>query len=143
MNDLYFYYDIINKGGSMNNIQDNTIVITINKNKLRKEISNKIVNIKIMTIKEFINSYYFTYDNKTIYYLMNKYNIKADIARIYLDNLYYINNTCNNTKIDKLFSIKSLVIFTSLKSDNEDKIISNFKVIIIVFCTDFSLFSIL
>ena len=41
----------------------------------------KLVNEKIMTMQEFISKFLFTYNEKTIYYLMSKYNIKYDICK--------------------------------------------------------------
>ena len=52
--------------------------------------SNDLVNIKFMTKKEFINNYYFSYDDKSLYYLMDKYNYNLDVAKVYLNNLYGI-----------------------------------------------------
>ena len=60
-----------------------------------KEIREKYYNynIKFMSLDEFIKKYTFSYDNKTIYYLMKKYNIKYSTALIYLDNLYFLSDS--------------------------------------------------
>ena len=63
-------------------------------------------NIKYMSLEEFIKKVTFDYDTKTIYYLMKKYDIKYDIALMYLDNLYYINDSLDNKKMFKLKEIK-------------------------------------
>ena len=47
-------------------------------------------NIKFMSINEFIDKYTFSYDNKTIYSIMNKYNINLSSTLVYLNNLCYI-----------------------------------------------------
>ena len=47
-------------------------------------------NIKFMSINEFIDKYTFSYDNKTIYNIMNKYNINLSSILVYLNNLCYI-----------------------------------------------------
>ena len=73
-----------------------------------KDIREKYYNynIKFMPLDEFIKKYIFDYDNKTIYYLMKKYNIKYSTALIYLDNLYYISDKLNIDKMNKLKEIK-------------------------------------
>ena len=69
--------------------------------------TNKLFNIKFMTLKELVKSYYFNYDEKTIYYLMDKYNIKYDIAETYIENMYYIENiNYESEKLNKLVSYK-------------------------------------
>ena len=96
-------------------LKDNDIVVTENDYKLDllKKLNDKkqLINVKFMTKKEFISRYYFSYDESSIYYLMDKYNIKEDIARVYLDNLYYVEDkTYNDLKLDKLVSIKKELI---------------------------------
>ena len=63
---------------NVNNIENNSIIITpqYKKNKIIKELNNKLLNIKIMSLDEFIKKLTFDYDEKTIYYLMQKENIK-------------------------------------------------------------------
>ena len=70
-----------------------SIIITSNTSK--KEIlkqNNSLNYFKIYTLSEFNKLYYFDYNEKTIYYVMNKYNVKYEIAKIYVNNLYNINN---------------------------------------------------
>ena len=90
---------------------DGTIVITnyAFKEYLLKEISKskKLINVTFFSINDLKNRLFFTYDYHAIYYLMEKYGYKYDIAKMYLDNLIYIENkTYNNTKLDKLVEIK-------------------------------------
>ena len=52
------------------------------KNKIIEELNNNgLFNIKVMSLKEVLNKYYFTYDEKTIYYLVSKYNYNIDVAK--------------------------------------------------------------
>jgi len=110
-------YCIINKGGSMlESIKDNSIIICNSSCKIQilKNI-NKLINIKFMSMNEFIKSYYFDYDEKTILYLINKYDIKYEIALEYLDNLIYIEDKkYNNEKLDFLVDLKSDLINNNL-----------------------------
>ncbi len=91
--------------------KENSIIICENdyKNKLLKDFSFKkeLLNIKFMSKKEFLDSYFFSYDEKKIYYLYKKYNYKISIIKIFLDSLRYVNEkTYNNEKLDFLVSIK-------------------------------------
>ena len=76
----------------LKDLKNNSLLICPNdiKNTILQELNKmkKLINIKFMTIEELIKKYYFDYDNKTILYLMNTYNINYDIALIYLKNIY-------------------------------------------------------
>lgn len=108
-------------------LKDNTIIITKKENKeyILNEINNytkEKLSLKFMTKEEFIKHLFFDYDSNTIIYLMHKYNIKYDIAKMYIENiynLYYINNTNEiHPKIQKLLSIKEdLINNNKLKVD--------------------------
>ena len=91
-------------------LENNSIILIPNnkKNNIIKELNKTLLNIKIMSIEEFIKKYIFDYNEKTIYKLMKKENIKYDTAKNYIKNLYYIENKeYNNIKLDKLVSIKN------------------------------------
>ena len=72
------------------NLSDNTLLVvpTTIKNKLLLD-NKKLKNIKYMTLEEFKKNYFFDYDINTIYYLMKNYNIKYNIAKMYLENMIY------------------------------------------------------
>ncbi|MGM9834249.1 MAG: PD-(D/E)XK nuclease family protein [Bacilli bacterium] len=103
--------------------EDNTILIVPQsiKQKILLEINSlkKIINIKIYTINEFISKYYFSYDEKTIYYVSKKYNIKPEIAKIYIENLYYLGKLCDNSKIKFLEELKKDLQKENLITQNE------------------------
>ena len=93
----------------LNKIENNSILIIPNtiKNKVIKELNKKALNIKIISLKELIKKYTFDYNEKTIYHLMKKENIKYDIAKNYIENIYYIEDkNYENIKLDKLVEIK-------------------------------------
>lgn len=70
--------------------------------------------IKFMNMSEFLHKYYFDYDENTIIYIIDKYNVRYDIAKEYLDNLYYIEDKqYNNSKLDFLVNLKK-----ELKNNN-------------------------
>ncbi|MGN0973724.1 MAG: PD-(D/E)XK nuclease family protein [Bacilli bacterium] len=87
-----------------NDLKKDTIIITNNsyKKNILKELSkdDKLYPTTFMSLKEFIDNYYFTYDEKAIYYLMTTYHYKYDVAKVYLDNLIYIEDI--NYPSDKL-----------------------------------------
>lgn len=92
------------------NIEDfNNKVLIINdgtKESLVKLLSGKLLNIKLITLSELKKKYYFDYDKESIYFICKKYNVNHDIAKIYLDNLYYISEI-DNEKIRLLKEIKN------------------------------------
>ena len=83
------------------------------KEKLLKE-NKSLSDTKYMTVLEFIKSYTFSYDEKSIAYLMKKYNIDYSIAIEYLDNLYYIDFNSTNDKMKLLKEIKEDLIDNNL-----------------------------
>ena len=103
---------------------DGKVIITNSyaKNDLIKSLSNEdsIYNIKIFTLDEFKKKYFFDYDKKTIYYISTKYNCIQEIAKIYLENLYYIDET-------KKYTEEKLNFLKGLKKDliNKDLLITN------------------
>ena len=91
----------------MDEISTDTLIIS---NKNIKEIyfnMGILKPVKFMTMNEFLSKYYFSYDESTISYVVNKYNIKYDIAKEYLDNLYYVQDRSYGvSKLDFLVSLK-------------------------------------
>ena len=99
--------------------KDNTLLIVPNKIKenIIQEIreNNPLLDITFITKNEFIKKVTFDYDNKTIYYLMNKYNIKYEIAKVYLDNIYFIEDIkYESSKLNYLVGIKKDLIENNL-----------------------------
>ena len=92
--------------------QDNTLIICPNATKLKilNELleENTLYNIKFMTKEEFKNNYYFSYDEKALFYLMKKYHYNLDVAKVYLKNLYVIdeNKVYKNKKLNFLKDLK-------------------------------------
>ena len=76
---------------------DNSVIILKDNNKrsFLEKISSidKLLDIKIITLSEFKKKYFFDYDKETCYYICQKYSCIYDIAKIYIQNLYYIDET--------------------------------------------------
>ena len=102
------------------NSLDGKIVICENdyKNDLLKKLTlnHLFLNVKFFSKKEFIESITYKYDEKAIYYLMKNNNIKVDIAKMYLQNTYYIdvNKKYNNRKLDYLVKLKKELLNNNL-----------------------------
>lgn len=71
--------------------------------KLTKE--KKFNNYKFYSFNELKRKLFFDYDNKTIEYVMKKYNVNLSIARIYIENLYFLKEV-RNKKIEFLNNLK-------------------------------------
>ena len=96
--------------------KDNSLIICPNQTntKILKELSQtkKLVNIKFMTKEEYKKIYYFSYDDKLLAYLIKKYNYNIDVARVYINNLYVIdeNKTYKSPKLNFLKDLKKELI---------------------------------
>lgn len=87
-------------------LKDDLLIVT--NESFKKHIlskTNAMYRLKFMTIKELIQNFTFSYDERAIYYLMKKYDYHYDVAKMYLENLYYIDDI-NNPNILKLKEIK-------------------------------------
>jgi len=95
-------------------LKEEIIIITNNSNKkmiLREISKNKLLlNIKFLTFNDLKKKLYFDYDYKTIEYIINKYNVKASIALMYLENMYFLKDINN----------KKICFLNELKKDLED-----------------------
>ena len=78
----------------LKNLENNCVLVipSVLKDKVLNYINgyDYLLNVKIMTLDEVKRRVYFDYDENAILYIMNKYKVKSNIARIYLDNIYYI-----------------------------------------------------
>ena len=61
-------------------------------NNYKKELllnSNELIDVKYMTLGEFLNNYCGTYKKEAIYFLHKTYNLDLDVVKEYLDNIFY------------------------------------------------------
>lgn len=120
-----------------NIIKDNIILVipsTI-KTKVLLEINelNEIYDVKIMNLNELISKLTYSYDEEAIYYLINKYKIKCEVAKVYLDNIKYVDTiSYKNNKLNELSRIKKELIDNNLLryDTNFKKYLSDREVII-------------
>ena len=83
------------------------------KNKILKK-NKQLLDIKFITREDLIKKTFFDYDEKTINYIMKKYNYTSDISKILLENMYYI--FINNNLDNKLIFLNKL--YNELLSNN-------------------------
>ena len=100
----------------LNEINKETLIICNDSDKELILKRNKLINIKVMDMNEFISKYCFEYDENAILYLMNKYNIKYEIALMYIKNIYYVEN--------KYYGVKKLDFLVKIKKElDENKLL--------------------
>lgn len=104
----------------LNILKNNDLIITENKKEILKYLSdNKIMlNLKIMTLNEFKNNYFGFYNEEAIYYLINKYGYKYDIAKTYLNNFLFI------PSLKKELEENNLINYTPLFKDSFKRVIN-------------------
>jgi len=123
----------------MKNKEDEGLIIicpTEEKYKLLKKenSSKKLVNQKFMTKEEFKRNYFFSYTEKALAFLMNKYHYHIDVAKTYLKNLYIIddNKFYKEGKLRLLQTIKKDLLANNLLIINTEfkEYLKNKKIIV-------------
>lgn len=100
-------------------IKDKTIIITNYEYKVKilEELNknSELLDISFLDMRELKEKVYFSYDENAIYYLMDKYNLKYDIAVIYLENMYVLENKdYKSNKLKYLLNLKKELIDNNL-----------------------------
>ncbi len=94
------------------NIKDNTLLIIPNEIKeemiLKITSENNLLDIKYISLEELYKKF-FNYDVKAIYYLMDKYKFKYEVAKVYLDNMFYVKDDFDDDKLKLLLKLKDEV----------------------------------
>ena len=91
-------------------LTDNTLLVVPNdiKEDIILEVTEEkpLVNIKYSSLESLRRSF-FEYDEKAVYYLMKHYNLKYEVALIYLDNMLYLKeNSYDSEKLNNLLKLK-------------------------------------
>lgn len=100
-------------------LTDNTLIIVpdYKKNELLKELSNdkNLYQVKVMSKEEFIEHYYFSYDEKAIAYCFEKYDYSYDIILEYLSILpFIIDDNYASTKLKFLSMLRQELLDENL-----------------------------
>ena len=104
---------------------ENRIIICPNDEKMNilDNYSKKenLHNIKFINKKEFINNYFFSYDEQALQYLMDKYNYNLDVCKVYLKYLYVIDidKDYKEPKLNFLKEIKKELLENNLLIENK------------------------
>ncbi len=111
----------------LNDIKEKTIIVCPNtvKEKLLTEINkyNRLINVKIITLEELKRLVYFDYDESAILYLIEKYDYSYEIAKNYIENIYFIE--------DKKYTSLKLSFLVKLKKELlEKKLLTNNRIFI-------------
>ena len=87
-------------------LKDDLLIITNESYKEEILLNLKsMYRLKFMSMKEFIRNLTFSYDERSVYYLMKKYNLNYDVAKMYLENIYH-ENDIKEEKVEKLKQIR-------------------------------------
>lgn len=109
-------------------LNDNTLLVIPNdiKEEVILEVTKKkpLINVKYCSL-ESLRKDFFCYDEKAVYYLMKKYNLKYEVAKVYLDNMLYLTlDNYDNKKLNDLSKLKNEVShLIKCKINNFDTII--------------------
>ena len=105
-------------------LKNGDIVITDKKLQILEILNKKqkILNIKIMNLEEFKKRYFGYYDERAIYYLIDKYHYKYEIAKMYLNNFLFINELKEELKE------KNLIIEEPMFKNNIKRIVIDVKI---------------
>ena len=100
-------------------LQSNSVIIVPSSLKLLilKEVSRdkELFNIKYMTREEFIEKSTFSYDERAILYLMDKYGYDSDVIKTMISNMYYVEDKdYSNTKLNDLVKLKKELLEENL-----------------------------
>ncbi|MCR5067333.1 MAG: PD-(D/E)XK nuclease family protein [Erysipelotrichaceae bacterium] len=92
-------------------LNDNTLIICPNEVRLfalRYLNENHLLrSVKFMTMEEYRKNYFFDYDQQAILHLCRREKCKPSIARMYLDNLCYVEDRdYGNAKLNRLVEMK-------------------------------------
>ena len=106
--------------------EDNKINIL---EKLTKE--KRFNDNKFFSFKELKKKLFFDYDNRAIFFIMENYNVNINIAKIYLENMYFLKNI-DDKKVRFLMDVKKRLDENKLLIYNEEfkRYINNQEVII-------------
>ena len=102
-------------------LNNNILIINDSvKSTILKKINSEkeLFNIKIITLSEFKNKYFFEYDNETIDYVVKNYNVIYEVAKVYLDNLYFVNEVVDE-KTEFLLELKNTLLKKGLLKENK------------------------
>ena len=108
----------------MDNLKNFDLIITDNKKEILNYLndSKKLLSIKIMSYKEFIDFFFGYVNSEALYYLVKKYNYSYEVANMYLNNFLYIDNLYKELNENNLIKTEPL-----FKSSFKRIVLNNIK----------------
>lgn len=122
------------------NSKTNIICPSSVKNKILDYINSldRLINVKIYSLDEIKRLVSFDYDVNAILYLMDKYHYSYEVAKNYIENMYYVEDKeYNFEKLDFLVKLKKELIDKKLLTFNSLFVKSNKNVPFIVYGYDY------
>ena len=113
------------------------------KNNIFEKHQGEMLNHKIISFSEFRDKYYFTYDNRTIHYLMEHYHYQYDVAKMYLSMMIYLpDEVTSMSKVEMLRGLKKELEENHLLIKNSSfvRYLKNKKVAVMCSLDDLSFF---
>lgn len=103
----------------LKNIKDETILIVPNqlKSKILEYIDkmDHLVNVKLYSLNEIREHLYFSYDEETILYLMDKFGYKYEVSSTLIKNMYCVEDKVySSDKLNNLVKLKEELFFWGL-----------------------------
>ena len=99
----------------LDKLQNNDTIITTNniKNIILKDLAHtkKLLNLKFYTLKEFLDNYYGTPTKEALYFLIKHYHYNYDIAKTYLENIFY--DTPELKELKNVLDSNNLITYNS------------------------------
>ena len=100
--------------------------LTNKKNILKNNFQNKILsNTKFLTFQDLKKKLFFDYDYRAIAFIVENYSVSIAVAKIYLNNLYFLKNI-DSDKVSFLLELKRILDEKELLIYNSD-FASSFK----------------
>ena len=108
----------------LKDIKEDTVLIIPSSLKVKMlefiDTLDKLINVKIYSLDEIKKHLYFSYDEKAILYLMDKYNYKYEVSKTLIDNMYYIEDmSYSSNKLNELVKLKKELESISLLKKDE------------------------
>ena len=104
-------------------LKDNNLIIVPNsyRKKVIREINglSHLISYKVMSLEEFLENYFFSYNKETIYYVMKRLEVSYEIALEYIKHLYYVEDIkYPYLKLNELVSLKKELFDNNLLITN-------------------------
>ncbi len=126
----------------LNNIEEKTIIVCPYnvKNKLLDYICslNRLINVRFYSLDEIKHLVYFDYNEDTILYLMDKYHYSCEVAKNYIENMYFVeNNSYSSLKLSFLVNLKNELDSNNLLIYNSFFLECNKNIPVLIFGYDY------